>query len=413
MFIDPGVPRPMRAMNLAVALERRGHNVNIWTSAFYHQQKRHRSRIAAQLRVSDKIVVTLVPSPGYSRNIGIARLIDHAILARNLKKCLSGAWGVNPPDVCFVGYPPIEAAAVFLKWAARKGVPSIIDVKDLWPDFFLSAFPRVLQPAARLLLAPYFQLGRSAVRSASAFSAMSRGYIDWIERFANDEKVRKVVVSPLTSPLPEISDYDYYLSKEWWANKGVSDANRRRFMFVGSISPAFDFGPIINAARRFFNLGEDVQFVICGAGSEEMAVRRATRDLPNVVMPGWVNVHKLVALSDLSLASLAPYKNSDNFGLNVPNKIIDSLSLGNPIITSLRGEVERLVREHQVGVLYGSDEEFFDACQLLLNSEFERVRMGNNALTVYSEFFDFEKVYGGLVDSITELAASKGLSILN
>ena len=42
LHIDAGNPRPMRAMNLANALVAAGHKVVLWSSSFYHQEKRHR-----------------------------------------------------------------------------------------------------------------------------------------------------------------------------------------------------------------------------------------------------------------------------------------------------------------------------------------------------------------------------------
>ena len=37
--------RPMRAMNLANELVKAGHRVILWSSAFSHQAKKHRSRV--------------------------------------------------------------------------------------------------------------------------------------------------------------------------------------------------------------------------------------------------------------------------------------------------------------------------------------------------------------------------------
>ena len=39
LHIDGDNYRPMRAMNLANILIKRGHYVTIWSSAFYHQEK--------------------------------------------------------------------------------------------------------------------------------------------------------------------------------------------------------------------------------------------------------------------------------------------------------------------------------------------------------------------------------------
>jgi hypothetical protein len=52
LHIDSGNPRPMRAMNLANALVASGHKVVIWSSSFYHQEKRHRAQGKNRISVS-------------------------------------------------------------------------------------------------------------------------------------------------------------------------------------------------------------------------------------------------------------------------------------------------------------------------------------------------------------------------
>ena len=81
---DAGHPRPMRAMNLADALTQAGHEVLLWSSVFFHQEKRHRTGGAQSIEISDRLTIRLVPSRGYSRNLGLGRLADHAQLGHNL-----------------------------------------------------------------------------------------------------------------------------------------------------------------------------------------------------------------------------------------------------------------------------------------------------------------------------------------
>ena len=132
LHIDKGNPRPMRAMNLANSLVEAGHKVVLWSSDYYHQEKRHRNRVGQPIKVSSQLEIRLIPSPGYVRNIGPGRLWDHAVLARNLKKMLREEY--SQPDVGFVGYPPIETAVVMTGWLSARGIPSLLDLKDQWPS---------------------------------------------------------------------------------------------------------------------------------------------------------------------------------------------------------------------------------------------------------------------------------------
>ena len=69
----------------------------------------------------------------------------------------------------------------------------------------------------------------------------------------------------------------------------------------------------------------------------------------NVFFTGWIDYSQLLALKKLSIATLAPYRNTPDFQMSIPNKIIDSLYFGLPIITSLKGEVENIIRKYNVG----------------------------------------------------------------
>jgi hypothetical protein len=113
LHIDKGSVRPMRAMNLSNALVEANHKVVLWSSAFYHQEKHPRSMTAKSIKISDNLEIRLIPSRGYRRNIGVGRLIDHTQLAFNLKRMLKKATLL--PDAAFIGYPPIETAAVLVR----------------------------------------------------------------------------------------------------------------------------------------------------------------------------------------------------------------------------------------------------------------------------------------------------------
>ena len=150
--IDGGSPRPMRAMNLSAALVRNGHRVTIVSSRFYHQEKRHRD---VDTIVRDGATKTiLLNSPGYTSHIGIARLWDHLVLGFKLNKFLENLTEV--PDLLFVGYPPVEVGFFAVRWAKKNSVPTILDVKDLWPDLFVEKVPTPLKSLARFCLFPYY-----------------------------------------------------------------------------------------------------------------------------------------------------------------------------------------------------------------------------------------------------------------
>jgi len=407
LHIDDGNPRPMRAINLANALVASGHKVVLWSSSFYHQEKRHRVQGSDRIKGSPGLEIRLISSPGYRRNIGLGRLWDHAMLARNLAKELSTE--TVAPDVAFIGYPPIETAAIMTSWLAMRGIPCIVDVKDQWPTIFIDALPAPLKPLGRIALTPYFYFGRRAMREATALSAMADSFLQWAANFAGRTVSQLDLVVPLTTPTGQVSAAELKEAGCWWDQQGIKADGTQRIIFVGSHSPAFDIDPVCEAVIALERSGSSCQFVFCGDGADSPAWRAKMAGLSNVFFPGWIDRDKIEALAIRSSATLAPYHNSEDFVMSIPNKVIDSLALRLPVLSPLRGEVERLISDSGIGMSYGvaTGKTLAQCIEDLATKPGLRDELSGNALQLFKERFSFETVYGGLVRNLEMLAQSR------
>jgi len=398
LIIDDGNRRPMRAMNLTSALVDRGHNVQLISSAFFHQEKIHRTRKFKVIRVSNFLSVHLIPSPGYVRNIGFGRLFDHFCLAKNTSKFLKNQ--SVKPDVVFIGYPPIETAAVLSRWCKEQGVPCVIDVKDQWPAIFLDPLPNFLKGIGRVMLFPYFYYGKRAMHEASALTAMAPSFLDWAIKFSNSDVKNNNGVFPLTSSLSGYSEAEIFEAEKWWNNIGIYKEKKLRIMFVGSFMTVFDFKEVAIAAKLLYQNGVDCQFVLCGDGGSIDKIKAEFSDAPNVIFPGWIDGPKIVALARRSSLSIAPYKNLDSFERSIPNKVIDAISLGLPILTPLGGEVGALVENYNIGMIYGPvGTKSLGKCieEFVSNSKL-REAMAEKSLHLYEKKFSSKKKYDEFVD---------------
>jgi glycosyltransferase involved in cell wall biosynthesis len=406
LHLDSADARPMRAMNLANALVDAGHRAIVWSSAFSHQERRQRSLRAERTVISENLEYRLIPSPGYDRNIGLGRLWDHAVLAVNLRRMLSEQ--VDLPDACFIGYPPIETASVMARWLKKRSVPTLLDVKDQWPTLILDSIPRPYRPLGRLILSPWYFSARRAMRDATGISAMAESFLDWALSFAGRSRSARDVVVPLTSPRNESGEAELIEARDWWAARGVRADGTVRFCFIGSHTRSFDFNPIAAAARRLAEKRMPCDLIIAGTGECSADWQKAAAGLPNVKFPGWVNPAQARVLAELCSGYLAPYICSDDFERSIPNKVIDALSLGLPIVTSLRGEVAGLIVQFGVGLRYGTDsyQTLYDCLAVLMGDRPLQRQMSRNALEMYDDRFSFEKVYGDVVAHLESLASA-------
>lgn len=394
--IDEGGTRAMRAMSLTDALLEMGHRVILWSADFNHSQHQHRFDTRTRIRVSDRLEVRLLASPGYEDNLGLGRVWDHFQLAMDLRRVLKHE---RPPDAAFVGFPPIEPASYMAEWLSRRDVPFMVDVKDAWPDIFARALPERVRLLGQGALAPHYWMTRRCLRQATALCSISDDFLSWSARRAGRCQSPQDVVAPLTAPPPagvEISREDH----DYWDGHGVLDDGSFRVSFVGTLHSSYDWAPVAEAARR-----TGIQVVIGGDGSQGAHVRSLMGGMDNVVMPGWLTAGQAAALALRSSLALAPIAPHPDYVMSVPNKFYDAWAKGLPMVTGLPGTAARVIRTNGVGVVYGEDsgESLGDAL-LRLRSDPSGVReMSRRARALYEGEFNHAQVYRSLACALVGL----------
>ena len=402
LHIDNDASRPMRAINLSNKLVERGHQVTLWSSKYNHQKKIQRPNKYKNININDNLKIILISSTGYKKNISLSRLVDHFFLAINLQKKLNKIEVL--PDVVFIGYPPIESAYVMAKWLKKNNIPSILDVKDQWPIVLVRSSPKFLRPIASILSFPYFLMAKKTMNYANSISAMSNGFLDWARKFSNTSPNEFDKVVYLTSPNTILTDTESTSAVEWWAKRGVIKNDKFRIMFVGSFSRAFDFEQIFESAKKLSLKNIDCEFVLCGGGELYKKLEKKALNYFNIKIIGWIDESKIIELSKVSSLFIAPYKNSDDFIISIPNKVIDSLRLALPIISPLKGEVKKLINNNNIGFYYNNSSSLVSSINILINDNNIQQQMSKNAENLYNSKFKFNNVYDDLVSHLENIA---------
>jgi len=397
--IDTAGLRPMRAINLSTVLSEAGHEVTLWSSDFDHFSKTHRTGGRASIRLEKNIEIELLKSRGYKSNVGLSRLLDHAQLAWDLRRQLST---MEKPDVAFIGYPPIEPAWVLTRWLSRQGIPTVLDIKDAWPDVLLRAFPEQLQLLARVALAPYFSMMRSTFRRSTALASVAPPFLEWALEIAKRENTRLDFVAPLTAPRVNHPQREIEEAEAWWDSRNILNNESLRLYFVGTLNSAFDFDPIIEAAKEFQN----IDFVIAGDGPQYKELHNKSTGLANFHLVGWINSVQAKVLSTRSDIAIAPLRDLDEFEKTIPNKFYDALVYGKPILTCIKGFAAELVTSKEIGLLYERNGEgsLIDVLKLLaLHPEMIQT-MSTNARLLYENEYSFDKVYSGITENLVRVS---------
>src|SRR5690606_9684095 len=93
--------------------------------------------------------------------------------------------------------------------------------------------------------------------------------------------------------------------------------NTKIVSFVGSWGESYDIQLLLETARRLIHR-RDILFVIAGDSSSQPRLERSLKELPNVMLTGWLNRYQVASLLRHTAIGILPYKPNAPQGL--PNK---------------------------------------------------------------------------------------------
>jgi glycosyltransferase involved in cell wall biosynthesis len=390
---DAGTPRLLRTGMLAERLLARGHTVDWWNSTFDHVAKRHRADRDTTVEVRQGYRFLLLHGPGYRRNVSLRRWANHRVIAAHLARWMPSE---APPDLILCSVPNLELAREAVRYAVPRGIPVVLDLRDMWPDIFPDALPRGLRWAARALTTGLRKDLAYACRRATALTGITPEFIAWGLAAAGRPAtaadrhfwLASSAAPPAGSLVAEAAAH--------WAEEGISAGSGEPIAcFFGTMSRKLELDTVIAAAAELSRDPVPWRFVLCGSGDELARNQAIARDLPNVVFPGWVNGAQIWSLMSFASVGLAPYRSRADFVASVPTKAIEYLSAGLPVVSSLRGSLEALLARTEAGVTYpnGDSGALADVLRSLADGRRDRATLARRAREAFEREFVAERVY--------------------
>lgn len=398
--------RLLRSGIMAQMLHDRGHEVVWWTSTFDHTRKVHRFPRATTVEVHDRLTIRLLHGCSYNSNVSWSRFVNH----RQIGQAFARESELSPrPDVILCSLPTLELAQAASAYGRRHNVPTIIDVRDLWPDTIAELAPKWGQPLVRLLLSPLYRSASRACKEAYAIIGCTPEYIEWGLRFAARPGGPLDREFPLGYPDSAPDDESRRVADAYWDSLGIgSNDDVLTVCFFGMFGRQMQLDSVVDAARVLYEERANVRFVLCGMGDDLDAIRNRARGLPNVILPGWVDAAKIWTLMQRGSVGLTPYRQSTNMENNIPNKPIEYLAGGLPLVSSLTGVVRHLIAQEDCGMQYREGDAAHLASVLRgLEADRDGVRrMSANARRVFENRFKAEHVYGKLATYLEQMMAN-------
>jgi glycosyltransferase involved in cell wall biosynthesis len=304
------------------------------------------------------------------------------------------------PDLGFIGYPPIEPAWVMAKFLEKNRVPSVLDVKDAWPDVMLRSFPIKLRALARFLLFPYFALMKSTFKKCSHLSSISPEFLDWALAISGREAGALDRVNYLASFPPRLKESEVLAAAIFWDSLGVVDDREFRCSYIGSLTSALNLKKVFEAAKQ-----TNFQFVIAGDGSAAKQFKEEAAFFPNIIFPGWITNAQASVLAKRSTVMIAPYKDLEDFNISLPNKFLDAVLLAKPILSSISGFAKVFIEKNNIGRFFSNDvsNSLADLICELSEDAPAIYEMSENAKKIFERELNGDIVYSKLVVHLEEI----------
>ena len=156
---------------------------------------------------------------------------------------------------------------------------------------------------------------------------------------------------PLAYERPHYADEVLTRADARWAELGLEPHHKVACFFGNLGARVLDLDTVVEAARLLMNENPDARIVMCGDYGQIDRFRSTSSGLP-IVLPGWVDGAQIQTLMRRSIVGLLPYHGRWDFVGSIPNKPIEYLSGGLPVVSGLSGVLEELIAVEHCGLHY-------------------------------------------------------------
>jgi glycosyltransferase involved in cell wall biosynthesis len=325
-----------RFSDLLEAFGKKGYQVEVVTSSFYHMGKTQRS-IEDPKYQNLGYKVHFIHEPGYKKNVSLSRV-------RSMNRFNAGVRAYlkkhDPVDVVYVPVPSIKLAAIAEKWCRITKAKCVIDVEDLWPESF-----RMIIKGSALYHAftwPLKNQANKVYRNADAVVAVSQTYLDRVN------KVRVGSYPSVVAPIGADTECVQSLLAQGAIRK---PAGEFWISYIGTFGKSYDLRTVIDAVsalnQAYFS---NIHLKLFGSGPEEEDLRRyAAKCGGNIDFMGMQPYEKMCQYLAVSDVGVNPIVGSSVASLI--NKVADYAACLLPVLnTQLCPEYQKMLEDCNAGL---------------------------------------------------------------
>jgi glycosyltransferase involved in cell wall biosynthesis len=387
----PNEPGNNRFIYLGELLCDYGYDVEIITTTFAHLKKKQR-KIDAKQYDNLPYKYTMLPEPGYPRNVCLRRFYSHYTFGKNLSYYLEN---MKKPDLIIAAVPSLDVGTVTGNYCSKYHIPFIVDIQDLWPE----AFKLILKipVISDLVFLPMTLQANRFYNQADYIVAVSETYMH--RGLKNNGKNVNGLCVYLGTDLGRFDESNRNSSIE-------KPKDELWISYAGTLGHSYNIEIIFDALNRLSDeLAQKVVFHIFGDGPYLERFQEYSKNCKiQSVFHGRMDYPTMVA--NLCKSDIAVNPIVKGAAQSIINKHADYAAAGLPVVNTQEcKEYRNLLETYECGINceVESVDQVAKALQELIENPEKRKQMGKNSRRMAEERFDRRNTYQQIVRVIEEL----------
>jgi glycosyltransferase involved in cell wall biosynthesis len=336
-FSGPEAPGSQQPRKLVRALAERGHRVEVVACDVNVYNEQREPEEFQELPCGGHVRVHRLPSSRNLRSSLLARLRSYGGFVRPALRC---GLALPPPDVVIASIQPLFTAWSARRVARRRGVPWLLEVRDLWPDALVAKGAIAAWQAL-----PLEALACSLYRTADRIVSITPGI--------KLELLKKGLAAESIDVFPNGFDPELFR-----VEPGARERERERMgwdgafvgLFAGTHTEVTAVETIVRAAACLRGRA-GIRFDLVGYGQTKPQAMALARDLglPNIHFHDPVPKARIPALVAAADACLMTLFESPLIHIYFENKLMDYLGAGKPVLAAMGGQQAELLSRSGAG----------------------------------------------------------------
>lgn len=310
------------------------------------------------------------------------------------------------PDVIIASSVHPLTMVAGIQIAKKMNVPSICEIRDLWPEAIFS-FNKAKENS---LLGKILVAGEHWIyKKADALIFTKEGDTDYIKEKkwdtgqGGDINLNK---AHYINNGVDVEAFNKFINEKVIEDKDL-ESGKFNVVYVGAIRPVNNVGNILDTAKLLKD-DKEIQFLIYGDGNQkEMLEKRVAKEgLDNVKMKGFVNkqfIPYILSKSSLNILNYSHIQYNWARG-NSSNKLFEYMASGKPIISTVKMGYS-IIEKYKCGIELenSTPKELVQAISDIKSMpDYQYKLLGSNAKRGANDF-DFKVLTRKLIDVIDSL----------